>query len=165
MHKILEQVDKELKGIEQEGLTPNNLELTSKLLDIKKDIQTIKAMEGEDLYYGNQEYGRGGYNGEYNARGGSYNARGGSYNARGRGGRYRDGDEKEEYIRKIVEGADMYTYGRERYRGGEDGERMHEGLEKMMQAICGFVKSAMDFAETEDEREIIRHHLQKMSSM
>ena len=83
----------------------------------------------------------------------------GNYNNRGYNGN------QEEYMRKIMEGADMYSYGRERYEGGDSEERMLEGLDKLMYALCGFVQSTMEFAKTNEEREIIRKHLNKMNNL
>ena len=40
-----------------------------------------------------------------------------------------------------------------------DESRVIEGLEKLMYAMCMFVESAMDFAETPQEKEVIRKHI------
>ena len=42
---------------------------------------------------------------------------------------------------------------------------MKEGLEKLMYGICMFVETVMDFAETPEEKEIIRKHIQKMKGI
>ena len=70
-----------------------------------------------------------------------------------------------EHLDRINDGVEMYDYGRERYQHGDSEERIYEGLEKLMYAVCMFVESAMDFAETPEEKDIIRRHVQKMSSM
>lgn len=96
---------------------------------------------------------------------------GGSYN---RGGNYRDGDWRatgsyrsnnrmRDHMSRMMDGVDEYEYGRERYRHGGDHNRVVEGLEKIMYAMCMFVETAMDFAETPEEKEIIRKHVQKIS--
>lgn len=38
-------------------------------------------------------------------------------------------------------------------------------LKKMMYAVCMFVESAMDFAESPEEKEIIRKHVQKLKNL
>ena len=39
------------------------------------------------------------------------------------------------------------------------------GLEKLMYALCMFVESTMEFAESPREKEIIRKHIDKLRSM
>ena len=175
MDKLKEQIKKELTEIEQKGINASNLELISKLADIYKDLGEIEKMDG-----GGQEmqgYGRyrdGGYgtyrDGGYNARG-NYREGGGNY----REGGYREGGYNEGYGRRysrmrdhmdrMMDGMDQYEYGKERYMHGGDDGRVMEGLEKIMYAICMFVETAMDFAETPQEKELIRKHIQKISKV
>ena len=171
MEIIKEQIKKELTEIENKGINASNLELISKLTEIYKDIAKIEKLEGGQEM---QDYGRyreGGYNeGGYSAyREGGYNARGGG------GGGYREGGYNEGYGRRysrmkdhmdrMMDGMDQYEYGKERYMHGGDESRVMEGLEKLMYAMCMFVESAMDYAETPQEKEIIRKHLHKMSKL
>lgn len=175
MDRVLENVKREIKEIGEQGINANNLDLLDKLVDIEKDIYEIKEKEGG---LSSMEYGRYmdyGYNmprnrmyeDEYGARGnyrenGSYND--GNYYVRGY---YRHGSDERmnQHLDRIMEGADAYQYGRERYRGGGNQERMKEGLEKLMYALCVFVESVTDFAETSEEKEIIRKHIQKMKGI
>lgn len=90
---------------------------------------------------------------------------GSASSGRGRGGRYRGDDRWNEHLDRIMDGADMYQYGRSRYRDGGDSERMYDGLEKLMYAICMFIESTMDFAESPEEKEIIRKHIQKLKNI
>ena len=169
MEKIKEQIKKELTEIESKGINASNLELISKLTEIYKDIAKIEKLEGGQEM---QDYGRyreGGYN-----EGGYSAYREGGYNARGGGG-YREGGYNEGYGRRysrmkdhmdrMMDGMDQYEYGKERYMHGGDESRVMEGLEKLMYAMCMFVESAMDYAETPQEKEIIRKHLHKMSKL
>ena len=160
--------------------------MASKLVDMLKDLQEV---EGGGSYSarsggynanmersgGYSEYGRsGGYNeygrpymegynspyqeGGYNQRGyreGGYNNRG--YN--GSDGRMRD------YVERIREGAEMYEYGREKYQHGGSNDRMVDGLEKLMYAMCMFIESTMDFAQSPQEKEVIRKHVQKIRNI
>lgn len=178
MDKILENVKKEIREISEQGINANNLEVLDKLVDIEKDIYEIKEKEGglNSMEYGrymgyeyNSPRGRGYNDGGYGARGNyrDYNDGGygdGNYYVRGY---YRHGSDERmnEHLDRIMEGADAYQYGRERYRGGGNQERMKEGLEKLMYALCVFVESVTDFAETPEEKEIIRKHVQKMKGM
>lgn len=159
MHKLMEQIKKELVNIEEKGINASNLELVGKLADIYKDLNEIENMEkgGKEM----QDYGR--YRDNY--RDGGYNARGnyreGGYNE-GYGRRY---SRMRDYMDRMVDGMDQYEYGKERYMHGGDDGRVMEGLEKLMYAMCMFVESAMDFAETPQEKDLIRKHIQKISRM
>ena len=163
MDKIKEQVKKELTEIGEKGINASNLELVSKLTEIYKELGEIEKMDkgGQEM----QEYGR--YrDGDYGAyRDGGYNARGnyreGGYND-GYGRRY---GRMRDHLDRMMEGMDQYEYGKERYMHGGDDSRIMEGLEKVMYAMCMFVESAMDFAETPQEKEMIRKHIHKISKI
>ena len=181
MDKLFENVKKELDQIEQNGLSSSNLDTTYKLTCIGKNIKEIEEKEGESKMRGRYEDGgynaRGNYrdyNDGYNARGnyrdGDYSEYNDGYGRRGvpgsGRGRYRgEGERFGRHMDHIEDGIDMYMYGRERYFDSGDKHRMHEGLEKFMYGICMFVETAMDFAETPEEKEIIRKHIQKMKAM
>lgn len=80
--------------------------------------------------------------------------------------RYTGNDNRmREHLNRIYEGAEMYEYGRDRYQHGGNEERIYDGLEKLMYALCMFVESTMEFAETPQEKEIIRKHIQKLQKM
>lgn len=176
MHKLAQDIKKEIKQIEETGLNAGNLDAVGKMVDIYKDIKEINEMEGNemrDYRYGREDYtyneGRGGYGARMrDSRGrymeGDYNeGRGSNY---GRGGNFINMDPRMwDRLERIMEGAEMYEYGRDRYRGGGSEERMIDGIEKLMYAVCTFVESMMDFAETPQEKEIIRKHVQKMAKM
>ena len=167
MHKLMEQIKKELTEIEEKGINASNLELIGKLANIYKDLGEIENMNkgGQEM----QDYGR--YRDNYrenyrdNYRDGGYNARGNyresGYNE-GYGRRY---SRMRDYMDRMVDGMDQYEYGKERYMHGGDDGRVMEGLEKLMYAMCMFVESAMDFAETPQEKELIRKHIHKISQL
>ena len=180
MDKLFENVKKELKQIETNGLSSSNLETAYKLTCIGKNIKEIEEKEGEEKmkerymdggYNARGNYRDGGYNDGYNPRGGNYREYGDDYGRRGAPGsgrgRYRgpEGERFSRHIDHIEDGVDMYIYGRERYFDSGDTNRMKEGLEKLMYGICMFVETAMDFAETPEEKEIIRKHIQKMKGI
>lgn len=174
MHKLLRDIKKELKGIEETGLNNNNIVAVGQMVDIIKDIKEINKMEAEEMrdyrygedytYMGNSydnRYEEGGYGARARDSRGRYMER--SY---GRGGNFINIDPRMmDRLDRIMDGADMYNYGRERYRGGDSEERMFDGLEKLMYAICSFVESTMDFAETPQEKEIVRKHIQKLAKL
>lgn len=179
MHKIVQEIKKELKEIENTGLNNTNIDAVGKMVDILKDIHEINEMEGAEMrdYRYGENYGRRDYT--YNEGRNGYNEGRGDYGARmrdgrgrymetnyGRGGNFINIDPRMwDRLERIMEGADMYEYGRDRYRGGDNEERMHDGLEKMMYAVCTFVESTMEFAETPQEKEIIRKHIQKIAKL
>lgn len=159
MHKLMEQIKKELVEIEQKGVNASNLELIGKLADIYKDLSEIENMDkgGQEM----MEYGR--YRENYRDRG--YGARG-SY----RDGGYNDDygrrySRMRDYMDRMVDGMDQYEYSKERYMNSGDDSRVMEGLEKLMYAMCMFVESAIDFAETPQEKELIRKHIHKISQL
>ena len=163
MDKLKGQVKKELTEIEEKGINASNLELVSKLTEIYKDLSEIEKIDkgGQEM----QEYSRyreGGYgayrDGGYNARG---NYREGGYND-GYGRRY---SRMRDHMDRMLDGVDQYEYGKERYMHGGDEGRVMEGLEKIMYAVCMFVESAMDFADTPQEKELIRKHVQKIKNI
>lgn len=165
MHKLYEDIKKELREIDENGININNLDVIGKLVDIAKDICEIKNSEDGERTM--REYGDNRYmGGNYNIRG-SYD---GNYNTpymdnymRGRGGRYSGMDPRmTDHINRIMEDSDMYQYGRQRYRESGSREQMTEGLENLMYSLCNFIKGIEDFVETPEEKEIIRKHISKL---
>lgn len=169
MDKLIENIKKELTEIGNKGLTAANLETASKLVDMLKDLQEASPDSGGKymgempgmfgMNSGGRErprgiiaYGNEGYGIPYNE--GGY---GRGYN--GSDSRMRD------HVERIREGAEMYEYGRERYQHGGSDDRMVEGLEKLMYAMCMFVESTMDFAQSPREKEVIRKHIQKIRNI
>lgn len=173
MEKLLRNVKKELQHIADEGLNSSNLETTFKLVDIAKDIGEIEEQEqkrmkeyGAYRYDHHQEeypeYGRRDSRGRYADHDyPDYGRRGVPGSGRG----YRGDDRLNRMIERLMDGSEMFTYGRERYMGGGSEEQMHEGLENMMYAICTLVEELLDCAETPKEKEIIHKHLKKISSL
>lgn len=169
MERILENVQREMKQIGEQGINANNIDVLHKLVDIEKDIYEIKEkkMEGgkESMMRGNymnrDGYGARGRDGRYMDNRGYSD---GGWSARGN---YRGGydDRIYQHLDRIMEGADDYQYGRDRYRDSGSQDRMEEGLEKLMYALCVFIESMCDFAETPEEKEIIRRHVQKIKSL
>ena len=147
MHKLIEKVDKEIECINEQGITNGNIEILSTLVDIKKDLTTINAMEAETemRYYDDNPY---------------------SYYGGGRYERYRGRDDRiTERGRRIMESIDNYRYGRERYMDGGNERQMHEGLEDVMYSVTGLIETIMDLAEKPEEKEIVRKHIDKLKKI
>ncbi len=169
MDRILENVKKEIRQIGEQGINANNIDVLHKLVDIEKDIHEIKEKSQEGgqnsmmrgSYMDRDNYGTRGRDGRY-MDGRSYSD--GGWVARGN---YRGGhdDRIYQHLDRIMEGADDYQYGRDRYRDSGSQDRMEEGLEKLMYALCVFIESMCDFAETPEEKEIIRRHVQKIKNL
>lgn len=178
MHKFLDKVEEQIHMIGEKGINSSNIDNATKLMSIYKDAKEseyYKKCCEEERYGARQRDSRGrfmenGERGGYNERGYNergYNERG--YNERGgydeRGG-YGNVDERtERYLTRMREGMESYNAGRDRYRGGESSERMIDGIEMTMTALCMFVESLIDFAETPQEKEIVRKHIEKMKKL
>ena len=149
---MLENVKKELKTIGEQGLNNNNIDMAYKLVDMYKDLE-----EGMSLEKGKYQMR------DYERNGGDYGSP--WYYERSYMGDYREGGRYGEKINRIKEGAEMYEYGRDSYRHGGSHEKIYDGLEKMMYAICVFIEHAMADAQTPQEKEIIRKHISKLNRL
>ena len=182
MEKLLQDAKKQLTEIEAQGISMNNLEPVSKLVGIVKNLTKIEKLEGEkemrDWNYrpreGRGDYGTGyrdNYGGEYRDIYVDYyrDENPDHYGRRGMpmmtGRRYRGSDRMQHHMDRIMDGAEMYEAGKDRYRHGGDENRMHEGLDKLMYALCVFIESTMEFAESPEEKEIIRKHIHKIKGL
>ena len=180
MDKLIEKIEKELRVFEEQGITSSNLGTIGELADVYKDL-----LEAEEKKKGRGEYGmrypregsrnvympiyrgRGDY--EYNGRmyGNEYMDDGyGRMNGRG-GGSYRHNPMEHLFdkLNRILEHMEEYIDGKDRYHAGAHQGHMAEGLEKTMYAVCTLVESLMDSAETADEKEIIRKHIEKIKNI
>jgi hypothetical protein len=180
MDKLIEKIEKELKVFEEQGITSSNLGTIGELADVYKDL-----LEAEEKKKGRGEYGmrypregsrnvympiyrgRGDY--EYNGRmyGNEYIDDGyGRMNGRG-GGSYRHNPMEHLFdkLNRILEHMEEYIDGKDRYHAGAHQGHMTEGLEKTMYAVCTLVESLMDSAETVEEKETIRKHIEKIKNI
>lgn len=168
MHELMKKVKKELDTIAEKGISSSNLEATTKLVDIYKNLKEVCDMEESEMY--GARGGRGGsrYRDSYdNWDYDNYDARGRGGDRGGRGSYdYYPMDERHErYLTRMREGMERYNAGRRRYMDGGSSERMTEGIEMTMAAIVSFVESLVDFAETPDEKEIVRKHIEKLKKI
>lgn len=156
MEKFKNMVEKELKTFEDQGITSSNLQTISTLVDILKDLHEIDDKRGE-------------YGMRYNPREGTRNVYmpiyRGEYDNYPSGYRHTPMEYLFEKVSRLCEHMEDYVEGKERYRNGAHPGHMSEGLEKTMYAICTLVESLMDSAETPEEKEIIRKHIEKLKNI
>lgn len=175
MEALLKNVKKELTNIADKGISSSNLDATKKLVDIYVGLKEACCEEGgERDMYNTRGRGRDGryrdsyddwdYD-DYGARGGRGGSRGGRGNYNGNYGHYPLDDRIERYFTRMREGMENYDEGRIRYRDGGSQERMVEGIEMTMAAIVTFVESLVDFAETSEEKEIVRKYANKIKKI
>lgn len=181
MHKLRENAEKELKAIEEKGLTSSNLDNAYKLVEIMKGVDKIEMMQDGGEYSRNgysrdmENYSRerGGYsrNGDY-SRDGNYSNdydNGNSYR-RGRSattGRY---VHRPNYSRLSGDDTDMDEYRSRKMEysnSRDDGtkNRMLDALEDFMSGVHGMMKQMFKDADCREEREIIQNWARKIAEM
>lgn len=178
MHKLRENAEKELKAIEEKGLTSSNLDNAYKLVEIMKGVDKIEMMQdgggySRDGYSRDMEdYSRerGGYsrNGDYSREGNYSNDydNGNSYR-RGRSattGRY---VHRPNYSRLSGDDTDMDRYKEDKRqysnsRDGGDKERMLDSLERLVVNVCDMVVQIDRDCDCVDERDIIFKHVKNL---
>lgn len=177
MEKFKEMVKKELKTFEEQGLTSSNIGTVSTLVDILKDLGEIEEenrgeygmrypREGTRSMYMPIYRERGNY--EYNDR--MYGNYMDGYDNRGNGGgsgsyRHSPMEYLFEKMNRICEHIEEYIEGKDRYHAGAHPAHMTEGLEKTMYAVCTLIESLMDSAETPEEKETVRKHIEKIKNI
>ena len=181
MHKLRENAEKELKAIEEKGLSQSNIDNAYKLVCITEKIDKINMMQdgGEysrDRYSRDMEdYSRerGGYsrNGDYSREGNYSNDydNGNSYR-RGRSattGRY---VHRPNYSRLSGDDTDMDEYRSRKmeYSNSRDDmtkNKMLDALEDFMSGVHGMMKQMFKDADCREEREIIQNWARKIAEM
>ena len=181
MHKLRENAEKELKAIEEKGLSQSNIDNAYKLVCITEKIDKINMMQdgGEysrDRYSRDmEEYSRerGGYsrNGDYSREGNYSNDydNGNSYR-RGRSattGRY---VHRPNYSRLSGDDTDMDEYRnrkREYSNSRDEGSkgRMLDALEDFMCGVSSMVKQICRDADCREEREIVKKYAREIAEM
>ncbi len=181
MHKLRENAEKELKAIEEKGLTSSNLDNAYKLVEIMKGVDKIEMMQdgggySRDGYSRDMEdYSRerGGYsrNGDY-SREGNYSNDYDNDNSYRRGrsattGRY---VRRPNYSRLSGDDTDMDEYRSRKMEysnSRDDGtkNRMLDALEDFMSGVHGMMKQMFKDADCREEREIIQNWARKIAEM
>ena len=181
MHKLKENALKELKGIEEKGISSSNLDNAYKLVEIIKGIDKIEMMEessgGEysmDGYSRRGGYSRDGYSREGYSREGYANDRedydnGNSYR-RGRNQRTGRYMHRSNYSRLAGDDDDMEEYrsSKREYSTSRDAaskERMLDALEDYMSGMAGMLKQLFKDSDCVEEREIIQRYAREIANM
>lgn len=151
LYDIQDMLEDELKKIaKKEEISTNDLDNIYKMVDIVKDVTTVKAME-EGGY--SQESSRRSYEGSYD-RGGSYNSYEGSYGRGSYDGSYgrrgRDGDSDGRYSE---EGS--YRNSRGSYDGSYRGGYSGHDKEQMIEHLTEMMRNARGEEERESYRKVI----------
>lgn len=149
---IMEAVEKPIETAIKSGVNLNNLDYLYKLVDIYKDVANInywKVKEDNMRYSNYGNYGRGG-----------------SYGRRGYDARYR-GHRPEDKIDEMYMNYQAYSEGREAYGRGNYGAREDSMmcLETMLESMEDFVKMLKEEASSQEEIELIRKYIKKISEM
>lgn len=170
MHKLRENAEKELKSIEEKGLTSSNLDNAYKLVEIMKGVDKIEMMQEDEGYSQRRGYSRdmedysrdGGYSRDDYDNGNSYR--------RGRSattGRY---THRPNYSRLSGDDTDMDKYKemKRQYssaRDGESKEKMLDALEDFMCGVSSMVKQICRDADCREEREIVKKYAREIAEM
>ncbi len=178
MHKLRENAEKELKAIEEKGLTSSNLDNAYKLVEIMKGVDKIEMMQDGGEYSRDgysrdmEDYSRerGGYsrNGDY-SREGNYSNDYDNGNSYRRGRNQRNGQymHRPNYSRLSGDDTDMdrYKEDKKQYsnsRDGGDKNRMLDSLETLVANVCDMVVQIDRDCDCVDERDIIFKHVKNL---
>lgn len=167
--KVNEQIVEKINAITEEGIKQTNVDYLGKLVDIHKDLANEdyweEKKEDMTMRYGN--YGRGSRRGRSYGEMAPMYGRGRRRDSRGRymtGREYGEGTPAE-MIDEMYEHFGNYEEGKEQSRRGNYSAKDDsiESLECMMQAICEFVDTLREDADSEEEVAIIEKYARKMA--
>lgn len=179
MHKLRENAEKELKAIEEKGLTSSNLDNAYKLVEIMKGVDKIEMMQDGGSYSRDgysrdmEDYSRDGGYGGGNSRDRGYSRdnydNGNSYR-RGRNQRTGEYMHRPNYSRLSGDDTDMDEYRSRKMEysnSRDDGtkNRMLDALEDFMSGVHGMMKQVFKDADCREEREIIQNWARKIAEM
>lgn len=180
MHKLRENAEKELKAIEEKGLTSSNLDNAYKLVEIMKGVDKIEMMQDGGEYSRDgysrdmEDYSRDGGYGGGNSRDRGYSRdnydNGNSYR---RGRNQRTGEymhRPTHYSRLSGDDTDMDEYRnrkREYSNSRDEGSkgRMLDALEDFMCGVSSMVKQICRDADCREEREIVKKYAREIAEM
>lgn len=179
MHKLRENAEKELKAIEEKGLTSSNLDNAYKLVEIMKGVDKINMMQDSGEYSRDgysrdmEDYSRDGGYGGGNSRDRGYSRdnydNGNSYR-RGRNQRTGEYMHRPNYSRLSGDDTDMdeYRNRKREYSNSRDDmtkNKMLDALEDFMSGVHGMMKQMFKDADCREEREIIQNWARKIAEM
>lgn len=174
MHKLRENAEKELKAIEEKGLTSSNLDNAYKLVEIMKGVDKIDMMQ--DGGYSQENYSRDME--DYSRERGGYSRNGDYSNDYDNGNSYRRGRSattgryvhRPNYSRLSGDDTDMDEYRnrkREYSNSRDEGSkgRMLDALEDFMCGVSSMVKQICRDADCREEREIVKKYAREIAEM
>lgn len=174
MHKLRENAEKELKAIEEKGLTSSNLDNAYKLVEIMKGVDKIEMMQ--DGGYSQEGYSRDMK--DYSRERGGYSRDGGYSNDYDNGNSYRRGRNQRNgqymhrpnYSRLSGDDTEMDEYRnlKREYsnnRDEESKERMLNVLEGIMCGVKVMAKQICRDADCREEREIVKKYAREIAEM
>lgn len=179
MHKLRENAEKELKAIEEKGLTSSNLDNAYKLVEIMKGVDKIEMMqEGGEYSRDGYSRDREDYSRDRYSLDGDYSRDGDIGNAYDRGNSYRRGRSattgryvhRPNYSRLSGDDTDMDEYRnrkREYSNSRDEGSkgRMLDALEDFMCGVSSMVKQICRDADCREEREIVKKYAREIAEM
>ena len=164
--KLCENVDEKINTILEQGIQAGNVDMLSKMVDIKKDVAKMKKEEKDMRYMmGSYNDGRGGNYGEYDNYSGGRRRdsrgrymEGESYGRRGYDTKYRGHDMLDEM---------NYSYGAysDNNEYGNYGETSTKELKKMLDCNIALIEHLKKNAKSQEEIEIIDRKVQEMSRL
>ncbi len=168
MHKLRENAEKELREIEQKGLTPNNIDNAYRLVEIVKGIDKINMMQNGEGYsrerYSRdmEDHSRDDYSRDDYDNGNSYR--------RGRNQRTGEYMHRPNYSRLSGDDTDMDRYRemKRQYsnaRDGESKEKMLCALEDFAAGVTGMLRQILRDADCREEREIVKKYAREIVEM
>lgn len=173
MHKLRENAEKELKAIEEKGLTSSNLDNAYKLVEIMKGVDKIEMMQ--DGGYSQEGYSR---DMEDYSRERGYSREGGYSNDYDNGNSYRRGRSERtgryvhrpNYSRLSGDDEDMDRYRESKMeysnsRDDESKEEMLNSLVNVLSGIHGWIRQMKKDADCREEREVIQNWCRKIAEI
>lgn len=156
IEKVKEKTECIIEEMLEEGITPDNVEMFGKVIDIHKDVANEEYWKTKEefMMYGNRGYGNYpsmNYGNRYNDRG--YNGN------RGYGRRYQG----HEMIDDMSQQYGTYMDGRS--SGNYNGPETTKALEYMLESMVDFVDMLKQEAGSQEEMDMIRHYTKKISEM
>ena len=166
--KLIEETEKEIKEICEDGISVDNIKFLSEMVDIHKDLKNEKYWEEKIDFMKYRNYGNYGSNFD-NYRDGSYGRRYrdggygnygnygnyGEYGARGYDTKYRGEQALDNAYQAYREYSDSGNYGADNM----------EKIEMMTDSLMDFVEHIKKIAKTPEEKQFIEKKVQELSQM
>ena len=172
--KLRDNVEEELKAIEEKGLTSSNLDNAFKLVEIMKGVDKIEMMQ--DGGYSQEGYSRDME--DYSRARGGYSREGGYSNDYDNGNSYRRGRSattgryvhRPNYSRLSGDDDDMEKYReyKKEYSNSRDEESKERMLNVLEGILCGvkvMAKQICRDADCREEREIVKKYAREIAEM